>query len=133
MSETKEQEKRTKESFCDSIFNIDEKIRFVGIVNKDSEVIDGGFKKGVEPLLNEKDEQDMYLQSLSNMSFFQSFSKKFGPVDYILTKQKKITMMTFPCRRNILCLSVSSIADIDKVRDETLRILSRHNKKRTVT
>jgi hypothetical protein len=23
------------------------------------------------------------------MSFFQSFSKKFGPVDYLLTKQKK--------------------------------------------
>ena len=128
MSETKEQRKKIKENFCNSIFNIDEKIRFVGIVNKDSEVIDGGFKKGIEPLLNVKEEQDMYLQSLSNMSFFQSFSKKFGPVDYILTKQKKITMITFPYKSNILCLSVSSIADIDKVRDETLKLLSKYNK-----
>ena len=66
----KEQRRKTKENFCDLIFNIDEKIRFVGIVNKDSEVIDGGFKKGIEPLLDEKDEQDMYLQSLSNYVFF---------------------------------------------------------------
>jgi hypothetical protein len=78
-----------KENLCGLIFNIDENIRFVGIVNKDSEVIEGGFKKGIEPLLDVNEEQDMYLQSLSNMTFFQSFSKKFGLVDYIITKQKK--------------------------------------------
>ena len=129
MPERKEQRKKIKENFCNHIFNIDEKIRFVGIVNKDSEVIDGGFKKGIEPLLDVNEEQDMYLQSLSNMSFFQSFSKKFGPVDYLLTKQKKITMMTFPFKNTILCLSVSSISDIDKVRDDTLNLLSKYNKK----
>jgi hypothetical protein len=34
--------------------------------------------------------------------------------------------MTFPFKNNILCLSVSSIDDIDKVRDETLKLFS-HN------
>jgi hypothetical protein len=109
-----------RENFCDSIFGIDEKIRFVGIINKNSEVIEGSFKKGIEPLLDINEEQDMYLQSLTNMTFFQSFSKKFGPVDYLITKQKKITIMTFPYHNDLLCLSISSETDIDKVRDEIL-------------
>jgi hypothetical protein len=127
MSEKNEQMKENKEKFCESIFNIDEEIRFVGIVNKNSEVIDGGFKKGIEPLLDVNEEQDMYLQSFSNMTFFQSFSKKFGPVDYLITKQKKITIMTFPYEKDILCLSVSSKTNVDKVRDIVLESILKHN------
>jgi hypothetical protein len=127
MSEKNEQMKENKEKFCESIFNIDEEIRFVGIVNKNCEVIDGGFKKGIEPLLDVNEEQDMYLQSFSNMTFFQSFSKKFGPVDYLITKQKKITIMTFPYEKDILCLSVSSKTNVDKVRDIVLESILKHN------
>ncbi|HEY6536056.1 MAG TPA: hypothetical protein VIY08_09745 [Candidatus Nitrosocosmicus sp.] len=114
----------SKDKLCELIFNFDDGIRFVGIVNQNSEVIEGGFKKGVEPLLDMAEEQDMYLQSISNMTFFQSFSSKFGPVDYLVTKQKKITMITFPYNKNILCLSVSSFANIDKIRDMVLDSLS---------
>jgi hypothetical protein len=125
MSEKNNFSNSSKGNLCNLIFDIDEKIRFVGIINKDSEVIEGGFKKGIEPLLDVNEEQDMYLQSLSNMTFFQSFSKKFGPVDYIITKQKKITIMTFPYKGDILCVSVSSDTHIDKVRDEILKIISK--------
>ena len=96
-----------RKNFCGLIFKIDEKIRFVGIVNRNSEVIEGGFKDGIKPLLDVNEEQEMYLQSHSNMAFFQSFSKIFGSVEYLITKQKKITIMTFPFKDNILCLSVS--------------------------
>ncbi len=123
MSEKNDTNKSLKGNLCNLIFDIDEKIRFVGIVNKESEVIEGGFKKGIEPLLDVNEEQDMYLQSLSNMTFFQSISRKFGPVDYIITKQKKITIMTFPFKGDILCLSASSYTDIDKIRDETIKII----------
>jgi hypothetical protein len=114
-----------RENFCGLIFKIDEKIRFVGIVNKNSEVIEGGFKDGIKPLLDINEEQEMYLQSHSNMTFFQSFSKIFGTVEYIITKQKKITIMTFPIKDNILCLSVSSDTNIDKIRDTTIELISK--------
>ncbi|MDQ6723173.1 MAG: hypothetical protein M3Z01_02775 [Thermoproteota archaeon] len=53
MAEKKEDNSNLiQENFCNSLFMIDEKIRFVGIINKNSEVIDGGFKKGIEPLLD---------------------------------------------------------------------------------
>jgi hypothetical protein len=113
-----------RKDICNEIFAVDKNIRFVGIVNKEGEVIEGGFRKGIEPLLDQSEEQDMYLQSLSNISFFQSFSEKFGPVDYLLIRQEKITMMTFPYRADILCISVSSQSDIDRIRDETIKTIS---------
>lgn len=113
-----------RKNFCDSIFSIDENIRFVGIVNNEGEVVEGGFKKGIKPLLSVNEEQEMYLQSLSNVTFFQSFSKKFGPVDYLLTRHKKISIITIPFDKEILCISVSSNADIDKIRDNVLQRVS---------
>ncbi len=115
---------RFRREICNEIFAVNKDIRFVGIVNREGEVIEGGFRKGIEPLLDQNEEQDMYLQSLSNISFFQSFSEKFGPVDYLLIKQKKISMITIPYRANILCISVSSQSDIDRIRDETIKIVS---------
>ena len=113
-----------RKNICNEIFAVDENIRFVGIVNKEGEVIEGGFRKGIEPLLDRNEEQDMYLQSLSNISFFQSFSEKFGPVDYLLIRQKKITMITFPYKAEILCVSASSRSNIDRIRDETIKLVS---------
>jgi hypothetical protein len=114
-----------RKNFCGLIFKIDEKIRFVGIVNRNSEVIEGGFKDGIKPLLDVNEEQEMYLQSHSNMTFFQSFSNIFGSVEYLITKQKKITIMTFPFKNNILCLSVSSDTNLDKIRDITIELISK--------
>ena len=43
-------------SLCDRIIKLDRGIRFAGIVNNRGEVIEGGFRQGVEPLLNGTDE-----------------------------------------------------------------------------
>jgi hypothetical protein len=115
------EEKRRE--ICDKIFSIDSHIRFVGLVNREGEVIEGGFRNGIEPLLDQQEEQEMYLQSLSNITFFQSFSEKFGPVDYLAIRQKKISMLTFPYYDEILCLSASSDSVIEKIRDQSLQIL----------
>jgi hypothetical protein len=112
-----------KMNLCEEIFTLDGSIRFVGLVNKEGEVIEGGFRKGIEPLLNQNEEQDMYLQSLSNINFFQSFSAKFGPVNYLVIGLEKITMMTFPFNEKILCVSTSSQSNIDKIKYETLKRL----------
>ncbi|WP_144729466.1 DUF6659 family protein [Candidatus Nitrosocosmicus arcticus] len=123
MSRNNDLQNQFRKNICNEIFAVDKNIRFVGIVNSEGEVIEGGFRKGIEPLLDQNEEQDMYLQSLSNISFFQSFSEKFGSVDYLMIRQKKITMITFPYRGEIICISASSQSDIDRIRDETVKII----------
>lgn len=118
--------------FCEKIIALDDKIRFVGIVNKSGEVIAGGFQKGVEPLLEGEDEQELYVHSLSNMAVLNNFTDRLGKVCYHIAKHDKVSLMTFPLSDGILCLSASSKADIDKIRDSILNIIEidrRHENK----
>ena len=87
---------RVEPNLCDKVIRLDRSIRFVGIVNLRGEVIEGGFKHGVEPLLNEKDEQQMCIHSLSNLTTLKSYSDRLGMVKYSLTEHEKGYTLDFP-------------------------------------
>lgn len=108
---------------CEQIIKLDHSIRFVGIVNGRGEVIEGGFQQGVEPLLNGTDEQQMYIQSLSNMTALQGYNDRLGRVRYSITEHEKVTFLTFPLGDGILCLSTSSKTDPIKIRDKVMKAI----------
>lgn len=110
-------------TLSERIIKLDRSIRFVGIVNNRGEVIEGGFKQGVEPLLNGTDEQQMYIHSLSNLTMLQSYSDRLGSVSYSLTEHEKVTLMTFPLGDGILCLSAMPKAKMDRIRDKVVKVL----------
>jgi hypothetical protein len=123
-------------SLCDRIIKLDRSIRFVGIVNNRGEVIEGGFKQGVQPLLNGTDEQQMYIHSLSNLTMLQSYSDRLGMVRYSLTEHEKVTLMTFPHGDGILCISAMSKANMNNIRDKVMKVLKSGgsiNRRRTKT
>src|ERR671911_106900 len=118
-------------TLCERIIKLDRGIRFVGIVNNRGEVIEGGFKQGIEPLLNGTDEQQMYIHSLSNLTMLQSYSDRLGMVRYSLTEHEKVTLMTFPLRDGILCLSAMPKANMNKIRDKIMKVLKSKSSSRT--
>jgi hypothetical protein len=123
-------------SLCDRIIKLDRGIRFVGIVNNRGEVIEGGFKQGVEPLLNGTDEQQMYIHSLSNLTMLQSYSDRLGMVRYSLTEHEKVTLMTFPHGDGVLCISAMSKANMNNIREKVMKVLKSSgsiNRRRTKT
>ena len=116
-------------NLCDIIIKLDRNIRFVGIVNDKGEVIEGGFQDGVEPLLEGSDEQEMYTNSLSNITLLKNYSDRLGKVKYTMTQHQKIAMMTFPLDNGILCLSVySKDTNVDKLKNSILEIISTRTK-----
>jgi hypothetical protein len=112
-----------QEDLCERVLTLDHNIRFVGIINNKGEVISGGFQEGVEPLLSGSDEQEMYVQSLSNMVLHQNFSHKLGTVKYSITEHQNIVLMTFPLGDRILCLSTSSEANTFDIKNEILKLI----------
>ena len=110
-------------ALCDKIIELDRNIRFVGIVNSRGEVIECGFQQGVEPLLNETEEQQMYIQSLCNLTTLESYSDRLGRVRYSITEHEKVILLTVPLRDGILCISASSRVDPIKLRDKVLKAL----------
>ncbi len=110
---------------CSTIlFKLDPQIRFVGIVNSKGEVVEGGYQEGVEPLLDGQDEQIMYMHSLSNMALLHDLSDKLGNVKYSLIEHQKVVLVTFPLNSDILCLSISSGADVEKIKNTIMAIIS---------
>ena len=112
-------------SLSDRIIKLDRNIRFVGIVNSRGEVIEGGFQQGVEPLLNGTEEQQMYIQSLWNLTTLESYSDRLGRVRYSITEHEKVTLMTFPFGSGILCLSVKPRANVNRIRDKVMRAIKK--------
>jgi hypothetical protein len=112
-----------RRNLSDRIIKLDRNIRFVGVVNSRGEVIEGGFQHGVQPLLGGTDEQQMYIQSLSNMTMFQNYSDRLGKVRYSITEHEKVTLMTFPLDDGILCVSASPKANINKIRNKVSKVI----------
>jgi len=110
-------------NLSDRIIKLDRSIRFVGVVNNRGEVIEGGFQHGIRPLLEGTDEQQMYVQSLWNMSTLQKYSEKLGKVRYSIIGHEKVTLMTFPLGDSMLCLSTSANVNMDKVRNKVIRAI----------
>ena len=110
-------------SLCNGIIKLDRSIRFVGILNNRGEVIEGGPKQGIEPLLDGTDEQKMYIHSLTNLTMMQSYSDRLGMVRYSLTEHEKVTLMTFPLRDGIFCLSAMPKAYMNKIGDKVMKVL----------
>ncbi|HEX7032273.1 MAG TPA: DUF6659 family protein [Nitrososphaera sp.] len=110
-------------NLCDRIIKLDRNIRFVGIVNSRGEVIEGGFQQGVRPLLNETEEQQMYIQSLWNLTTLESYSGRLGKVRYSITEHERVTLMTFPLANGILCLSTTPKANMNKIRDKVMKTI----------
>ena len=110
-------------SLCNGIIKLDRSIRFVGILNNRGEVIEGGFKQGIEPLLDGTDEQKMYIHSLTNLTMMQSYSDRVRMVRYSLTEHENVTLMTFPLRDGIFCLSAMPKAYMNKIGDKVMKVL----------
>ena len=110
-------------NLCERVIKLDKNIRFAGVVNNNGEVIEGGFQKGIQPLLNGTAEQQMYVQSLSNVITLRQFKDKLGEFRYSVTEHDKVKLMTFPLQGNILCLSTTPKAPTEKIRDKVLALL----------
>lgn len=117
---------------CEKIIKLDRNIRFAGIVNGKGEVVEGGFQQGIVPLLNGTAEQQMYLQSLSNVLTLRQFSDKLGRFRCSITEHERVTLITFPLGNGILCLSTSPKANAVRVRDRVLALLKRRGSRKKV-
>lgn len=112
-------------NLCERVIKLDKSIRFAGIVNSNGEVIEGGFQQGIQPLLNGPAEQQMYIQSLSNVMTLKQYSDRLGSFRYSLTEHEKVTLMTFPLGDGILCVSASPKANSVKIRNKVMALLKK--------
>lgn len=101
----------------------EDNVRFAGIVNRMGKLVAGGFKNGIEPLVDDAELQKMYLELALRVSMRQEFDYCLGPVKYTVSKREKTTVMSFPLDSNILLVSIEPSIPIDMMANKIMKII----------
>ncbi len=110
---------------CNAIFDINEKIRFVGIIDEMGKLIAGDMKKGLPSLERDDGSIRLYLGYAINNVLRRDFDYVFGKVLYTFSEREKIKLLTIPMNDILLLVSM----DISSDHDELIKkILSTVNK-----
>jgi hypothetical protein len=102
----------------DTIMNMDQRIRFVGVLDKNARIIEGGMRKNVSPLLDADKNDLFYLHVLSHLKELNDFKNALGGVKYIYIQMDKISFVTMSLKNeeeeeNSLMLLVSMEPDMN--------------------
>jgi len=110
---------------CNSIFEISEKIRFVGIIDQMGKLIGGDMKKGLPSLEKNDGSIRLYLGYAINNILRRDFDNVFGKVLYTFSERERIKLLTIPIDDNLLLVSMDKSTDHVEVIN---RIISVANK-----
>ena len=96
---------------CNRIFEINEKIRFVGIIDQMGKLIGGDMKKGLPSLEKNDGSIRLYLGYAINNILRRDFDNVFGKVFYTFSERERIKLLTIPIDDNLLLVSMDKSTD----------------------
>ena len=94
-------------------------IRFCGIVNNMGRQIAGRYQKGIVPLVD-NEEHKMCTEYSLGMFVTTDLDDALGETEYIISKRKKIKMISIPFNDNLILLSVESHANEKKIIEDAV-------------
>ena len=106
-------------SIFDTIMNMDQRIRFVGVLDKNATIIEGGMRKNVSSLLHADKDDLFYLRALSHLKELEDFKNALGGVKYIYIQMDKVSFVIMNLKNgeeeeeNSLTLLVSMEPDMN--------------------
>lgn len=107
-------------ALCNSIFEVDEKVRFVGMIDQMGKLIVGDMKKGTPSMEKDDGSIRLYLGYAINNILRRDFDNVFGKVLYTFSEREKIKLLTIPIEENLLLVSIDKSADHDKLINKIL-------------
>ena len=114
------QQNKIFEQKCNLLLN-EKGIRFVGIINKMGSQIAGGYKNTITPLVNEE-EHKICLEHTLEIMLTRDLDDALGSIDNIVTKRKKVKMITIPMRDFSLLISANKNANSEEIINKALKI-----------
>ena len=108
------------EQKCKKMLNEDG-IRFVGIINSMGRQIAGGYKQGITPLVDEE-EHKISLEHALEVLLTKDLDDSLGSIDSIVTRRKKVTMITVPMEKFSLLISAERNSNAEIIVQKALNL-----------
>jgi hypothetical protein len=112
-------------ALCNSIFDVNEKIRFVGMIDQMGKLIVGDMKKDTPSLEKNDGSIRLYLGYAINNILRRDFDNVFGKVIYTFSEREKIKLLTIPIDEYLLLVSFDKSADHTKLINKILDIVKK--------
>jgi len=110
---------------CDLLL-LESEIRFAGIVDKDGQLISGGFKKGLTPYEGDETKLQSFLDFVSKASIRKEFDESLGPINYLAARRDKAVLVSFPfpITQILLLISAEPSANIENLAKKVVEIFT---------
>ena len=109
-----------KKKKCQDLLK-EQSVRFVGIINHMGRQVAGGYKETITPLVDEEDHK-MSLEHAMEVFLTKDLDDLLGKIDYIITRRKKVFMITKKKEKYSILISAERNADAEKIVETTMNI-----------
>jgi|TARA_B100001105_G_scaffold48754_1_gene36651 hypothetical protein len=101
-------------------------IRFAGIVDKDGQLIAGGFKEGLVPYEGDETRLHSFLEFVSKASIRKEYDESLGPINYLAARRDKAVLVSFPfpITQILLLISAEPSANIENLAKKVVEIFT---------
>ncbi|MDH3854655.1 MAG: hypothetical protein OES27_00900 [Nitrosopumilus sp.] len=93
----------------------EDKVRHVGVINQLGHLVAGGFRKGINPLLEDEKVRMTYMQMQLDFRMRQELDDVLGPIDYITSRRTKQLVISVPIGENLVLITAKPDADDKKI------------------
>jgi len=93
----------------------EDKVRHVGVINQLGHLVAGGFRKGINPLLEDDKVRMTYMQMQLDFRMRQDLDDVLGPIDYIASRRTKQLIISVPIGENLVLITAEPDADDKKI------------------
>ena len=107
---------------CQNILK-EKNVRFCGIVNNLGRQVVGRYKSGITPLVD-KEEHKMCMEYALEMFMTKDLDQVLGPTEYIVSRRKKITMISIPTNDHLILISAELDADEKSIIKKAVDLLA---------
>ena len=91
---------------AESIITADLKMRFVGIIDLDGEIVEGIMKAGKTSLESQKESEHFCRQVAERREMRQEFDESLGKVRYVHVEREKVTQLVVYTKKYTIFISV---------------------------
>ena len=101
-------------------------IRFAGIVDKDGQLVSGGFKEGISPHEGDETRLQSFLEFVSKASIRKEYDESLGPINYLAARRDKAVLVSFPfpITKILLLISAEPTVNIETLAKKVVEIFT---------
>lgn len=108
---------------CNDVKNLDEKIRFSGVINQRGRLVAGGIKQGVKSFSSEKEDEMMFMELALRVQMRKEFDKQLGCVKFSMSLREEALAMSFPIDTDSLLVYAEKDADYKALPEKIIELI----------